>query len=188
MQKALHLGRVAIALLKKRAKETFECLNKKDDIVLSDDYFRLSAGLMEISDTARNSIIAIASMLNRSKNDSFYIPYSLLKEYEDYQIDWDGGDPSRDTLDFKKKDEELFLSANLMKNSIENKPFIDAVYNMIRYGEAPCPGNRDMKIYANWIFSQFHMIFPLKISTTMRYYKILQRIKKSPASNVKGYS
>lgn len=147
----------AIELLQKRAKETFERLNKKDDVVLSDDYFRLSAGLMEISDTARNSIIAIASMLNRSKNDSFYIPYSLLKEYEDYLIDWDGDDPSRDTLNFKKKDEELFLSANLMKNSIENKPFIDAVYNMIRYGEAQRPGNRDMKIYADWIFSQFHM-------------------------------
>ena len=73
----------AIELLQKRAKETFERLNKKDDVVLSDDYFRLSAGLMEISDTARNSIIAIASMLNRSKNDSFYIPYYLLKEYED---------------------------------------------------------------------------------------------------------
>ena len=51
----------------------------------------------------------------------------------------------------------MFLSANLMKNSIENKPFIDAVYNMIRYGEAQRPGNRDMKIYADWIFSQFHM-------------------------------
>lgn len=147
----------AIELLQKRAKETFERLNKKDDVVRSDDYFRLSAGLMGISDSARNSIIAIASMLNRSKNDSFYIPYSLLKEYEDYLIDWDGDDPSRDTLNFKKKDEELFLSANLMKNSIENKPFIDAVYNMIRYGEAPRPGNRDMKIYADWIFSQFHM-------------------------------
>ena len=146
-----------IELLQKRAKETFERLNKKDDVVLSDDYFRLSAGLMEISDTARNSIIAIASMLNRSKNDSFYIPYSLLKEYEDFQVDWDGGDPSRDTLDFKKKDEKLVLSANLMKNSIENKPFIDAVYNMIRYGEAPRPGNRDTKIYANWIFSKFYM-------------------------------
>ena len=140
----------------KRAKETFERLNKKGDVVSPNDYFNLGAGLMGISDSARDSIIAISSMLNRSKNDSFYIPYSLLKEYEDFQIDWDE-DPATDTLSFKQKDEKLSFSVELIKNSMKNKPFIDSVYKMIRYGETARPGDRDLKIYADWIFSQHHM-------------------------------
>lgn len=131
----------------------FKRLNDEKDIVTKDDFYALSTDLLKIKEQTRNDIIEISTMLNRKKNDCFYIPYSIVKEYNDYQINWDE-DPDL-SLDEKGKNTQLLLSKELIKTSLKNQKFIDWVYKMVRYGETL--GYSGRTIRADYLFSQNKM-------------------------------
>ncbi len=109
-------------------------LNNKNYKISDNDRYNLASDLIKISKNARNDIIEISFMLNKNKNDSFYIPYSILTEYMSYQISHKNSDLE---MDFLEKDEVLNKRKRILQIAMENNSkFIEDIYKEVRYNSS----------------------------------------------------
>ncbi|MBD5398212.1 hypothetical protein HDR60_01770 [bacterium] len=119
---------------KKRLKDSYD---NKDNIEISrEDFFDFGKALIETNNEKLiNNISKLSAILNRQKNDSFYIPYALFL-YHKKQLCEVGFQPNKVLNKIEeKKLQSLSDSIFILKRQIKNKVFIDNIYKKIRTGE-----------------------------------------------------
>ncbi|MBR1544325.1 MAG: hypothetical protein IJ638_00060 [Alphaproteobacteria bacterium] len=107
--------------------------NNPDVHVSREQRFNLAAVLLRFNRAISDDILTIASMLNRNPEDSFYITYAILMQFNDSNmLDFDN--KKNETLTFDKKADALEESREIISKNINNREFIDQLYKDIRLG------------------------------------------------------
>ena len=100
-------------------------------IVSHEQRDNLANALLHIGLVQSDNIIKIASMLTRYPEDSYYITYGLLMQYNRNMEDFDN---NNNKLSQEKKSDALEEACQIIAMNIDNKEFINQVYLDIRLG------------------------------------------------------
>ena len=100
-------------------------------IVSHEQRYNLANALLRIGLVQSDNIIKIASMLTRYPEDSYYITYGLLMQYNRNMEDFDN---NNNKLSQEKKSDALEEACQIIAMNIDNKEFINQVYLDIRLG------------------------------------------------------
>ncbi len=100
----------------------------------------LSTILLKTDRVSSDNILRIAGMLNRKPDDSYFIVYGLLMQYQDNSME-NIESKTNKKLSLDDKSDALEESCQIISKNIQNKEFIDQIYKDIRLG------NNIAKIY-----------------------------------------
>ncbi len=112
-------------------KDSFENPNLS---ISREQRYELATGLLRAGRVSSDNIIKIASMLNRKPNDSYYITYGILMQYNDKSMEDLDSAGKQNRLSMEKKADALEESCQIISDNIENKEFMDQIYNDVRLG------------------------------------------------------
>ena len=102
--------------------------------------YNLSTILLKTDRVSSDNILRIAGMLNRKPDDSYFIVYGLLMQYQDNSME-NIESKTNKKLSLDDKSDALEESCQIISKNIQNKEFIDQIYKDIRLG------NNIAKIY-----------------------------------------
>lgn len=107
--------------------------NNPDIRISPEQRFNLATNLLKLNRVLSDNIVTIASMLNRNPEDSYYITYALIMQFNDKNMrNFDERDNKE--LTFDKKADALEETREIISKNINNKDFIDQLYKDVRLG------------------------------------------------------
>ncbi len=99
--------------------------------ISQDQRYNLASSLLRADEISSNTILKIATILNRKPEDNYFITYGLLMQYHEDLMDLEKENAK---LSIDDKADALLETFKILTQNINNKEFMDQIYNDVRLG------------------------------------------------------
>ena len=99
--------------------------------ITQDQRYSLAASLLRTDEISSKTILKIAMILNRKPEDSYFITYGLLMQYNENLMNLE---KENTELSIDEKANALLETCKILSQNANNKEFMDQIYNDVRLG------------------------------------------------------